>query len=71
MLIHGGDDRFVPWEMSRQIANNCASPVRLEIFPDAGHGLSYMKDPDRYEAVAMDFMRSIPLLAPYMPKGSL
>ena len=68
LLIHGDDDRFVPCNMSRQIAHNCASPVTLEIFPDAGHGLCYMTDPDRYEAVTYNFLKSLPQLSPYLPK---
>lgn len=66
LLIHGDDDRFVPCDMSREIAAHCASPVQLEIFPGAGHGLSYMTDPERYEAVALTFFKSLPELAPYL-----
>lgn len=68
LLIHGDDDRFVPCDMSRQIARYCASPVTLEIFPNAGHGLCYMTDPDRYEAVTYAFLKSLPRLSPYLPK---
>ena len=71
LLIHGDDDRFVPCQMSHEIAENCASPVRLEIFPDAGHGLAYMTDPDRYETVVLDYLRSIPQLASFLPQGKL
>lgn len=59
LLIHGTDDRFVPCEMSRQIAENCASPVRLEIFDGAPHGVSYMWDTARYTKVELDFIRGI------------
>ena len=71
LLIHGGDDRFVPCEMSQEIAENCGSAVTLEVFPGAGHGLCYMTDPERYEAVALDFMGSIPELAKYLAEGKL
>lgn len=71
LLIHGDDDRFVPCSMSREIADNCASPVQLEIFPGAGHGLCYMSDPDRYETAVCAFLRSIPQLSPFLPKGKL
>ena len=71
LLIHGDDDRFVPCDMSRKIADACVSPVHLEIFPGAGHGLCYMTNADRYEDVALQFLQSIPQLTPYLPKGKL
>lgn len=56
LLIHGEDDRFVPCEMSKEIAAACKSPVRLETFPGAGHGLSYMKDTARYIQTTEEFL---------------
>ena len=55
LLIHGEDDRFVPCSMSREIYARCAGPAFLETFPDAGHGLSYMEDPRRYERIVQAF----------------
>ena len=55
LIIHGEDDRFVPCDMSREIAENCASPVRRETFPGAGHGLSYIVDTQRYSRVTAEF----------------
>ena len=60
LLIHGEDDRFVPCDMSLEIAANCVSPVEVATFPGAGHGLSYMTDPLRYEKTVADFLCSIP-----------
>ena len=57
LLIHGEADHFVPCYMSREIAAACASPVRLETFPEAGHGLSYIVDPERYRRVVLAFLR--------------
>ena len=48
LLIHGGDDRFVPCEMSKEIYAACAGKKQLAIFDGAGHGLSYLTNPDRY-----------------------
>lgn len=56
LLIHGEDDRFVPCEMSRRIADACASPVTLETFPEAGHGISYLADHQRYGQVVKQFV---------------
>ena len=55
----GNADAFVPCEMSREIREACASPVRLETFPGAGHGLSYLSDPARYGRVVGEFLHSI------------
>lgn len=62
LLIHGEADHFVPCEMSLEIAAHCASRVEVATFPDAGHGLSYMTDPVRYETVVCRFLQSIPSL---------
>ncbi len=62
LLIHGEDDLLVPYRMSLEIAAQCASPVEVATFPGAGHGLSYMIDPIRYETVVYDFLKSIPEL---------
>ena len=45
--------------MSREIREACASPVRLETFPDAGHGVSYLSDPERYGQVVLDFLHDV------------
>ena len=62
LLIHGEDDRLVPWTMSQEIAMASASSATLEIFPDAGHGLCYVNDPGKYEQVVVSFLNSIPAL---------
>ncbi len=56
LLLHGEDDRFVPCRMSRVIFDACASEKRLETFPGAAHGMCYLSDPKRYEAVIADFL---------------
>ena len=48
LRIHGEDDRIVPWEMSREIYDSCRERVSCETLPGAGHGLSYIVDPERY-----------------------
>ena len=56
LLLHGEDDRFVPCDMSRQIFESCGAVKQLETFPNAAHGMCYMEDPARYEAVITEFL---------------
>lgn len=56
LIIHGEDDRFVPCEMSREIYNANPDIVKLETFSGAGHGLSYMKDTERYYSILKEFL---------------
>ena len=71
LLIHGDDDRLVPWTMSQEIAVACASPVTVEIFPDAGHGLCYVNDPRKYEQAVISFLQSVPALEGTIPEDYL
>ncbi len=57
LLIHGEADRFVPCDMSRAIASSCASSVRLELFPNAGHAMCYMTDSERYRRIVGEFTK--------------
>lgn len=57
LLIHGEDDRFVPKEMSAEIEHACAGYVRRVTFPEAGHGISYIADPEGYANAAMSFLK--------------
>lgn len=59
LLIHGEDDYFVPCDMSREIHKSCTSQIVFETIPGAGHGLSYMVDPTKYEEVTMAFIRNV------------
>ena len=55
LLIHGEEDIFVPCKMSEQILENTPRCERVT-FPGAGHVMSYMADPVRYEKETNDFM---------------
>lgn len=59
LLIHGEDDHFVPCDMSREIHKACASQIVFETIPGAGHGLSYMVAPEKYEEVTVKFIKSV------------
>lgn len=57
LLLHGEDDQFVPCHMSREIYAACGSDKQLVTFPNAGHGMSYLEDPQRYEAAVSGFLK--------------
>lgn len=59
LLIHGGDDRFVPCEMSEKIYKNCKDHAQLHIFSGAGHGLSYIIDHVHYEEICLKFLKDV------------
>ena len=56
LMIHGEDDRFVPCAMSAEIQG---PSVRRHTFPEAGHGISYMKDTPRYHRLVKEFLKEI------------
>lgn len=56
LLLHGEADRLVPCEMSAVLEAACAAPVRRYTFPDAGHGLSFLADRERYTKAVVDFL---------------
>lgn len=57
LILHGEDDRFVPCSMSREIRSANPESVTLETFPGAGHGLSYVSDPQRYRCIVSEFVQ--------------
>lgn len=56
-FFHGLSDQTVPFEMSRQSYDACASKKILTGFPGAHHGTSFLADPARYQAVLEQFMK--------------
>lgn len=56
LLIHGEADRFVPCDMSRKIAAAAPDHIELHTFPDAGHGISFLLDPERYRKIVLEFL---------------
>lgn len=57
LFVHGTDDHFVPVEMTYRNYQACASKKYLLIVPGADHGMSYFKEPDRYEQMVLDFWK--------------
>lgn len=56
LILHGEDDRYVPCEMSEAIANANSQLVTRYTFKDAGHGISFFADKERYRAITEQFM---------------
>lgn len=56
LLTHGTGDTFVPSWMSERAYAACTSEKQLELFPDAGHGVSYLKDTPRYQKALREFL---------------
>ena len=55
LFFHGTDDDYVPWQMSQKNYDACASRKKLVLVPGAGHGLSYLLDPQGYLAAVREF----------------
>lgn len=55
LFFHGTDDDYVPWQMSQKNFDACASQKKLVLVPGAGHGLSYLLDPQGYLAAVREF----------------
>lgn len=59
LIIHGEGDYFVPTDMSRQIHASNPEKITLVTIPEAGHGLSYMVNPPKYEEAAVRFLMDV------------
>ena len=59
LLIHGDDDRFVPYAMSCNI--HAAAPEKIEFhtISGAGHALNYVTDPEGYTEIVNGFYKKI------------
>lgn len=56
LLIHGDDDRYVPYEMSCNI--HAAAPEKIEFhtIQGAGHALNYVAAPEEYREILLAFL---------------
>lgn len=59
LICHGEADDFVPVQMAREIFEACASEKYLFTVPNAGHGISFIEDPDGYKAQLNNFLKRI------------
>ena len=58
LLIHGKADDFVPCEMTERSYAACTGPKVLLIVENAGHGVSFLVDHQRYIAYVNDFLKN-------------
>lgn len=56
LILHGNADELVPCDMSKNMILSGAKDIRLELFEGAGHGLSYIILPDKYEKTVITFI---------------
>lgn len=59
LLIHGMDDRFVPYEMSCRMKAANEECITFVSVPEAGHGLSYMVDNAKYVNAVNEFCNKV------------
>ncbi len=55
LIVHGEDDRYVPCEMSGEIEKANPEWVTRYTFPNAGHGISFFSDKERYRKITEAF----------------
>lgn len=57
LIIHGDDDRYVPYEMAEELYNACASEKKLLRVHGAPHAASYIIDKKAYTDASVEFIR--------------
>ena len=57
LILHGNADELVPCDMSHKMVLSGAKDIQLELFEGAGHGLSYIILPDKYENTVVEFIK--------------
>ena len=55
LFVHGKADTFVPCSMSQDGYNCCASPREIHLVEGAGHGRSYLCEPEKLTRALVDF----------------
>ena len=62
LIMHGAEDNLIPPENSAKVKDATAGYATLHFFPGAGHALSAIIDPDRYQTLLKEFFTEIGLL---------
>ena len=56
LMIHGLADDFVPCYMTEQGFDVCCGPKELLLVEDAGHGVSFLADKEKYTRTVISFL---------------
>lgn len=56
LMVHGVDDGFVPCEMTQQGYDACGGEKEIFLVEGADHGLSFLKDTERYKEKVQAFL---------------
>lgn len=56
LFVHGKTDDFVPCYMTERTYEACTTPKKLMLVDNAGHGLSFVQEPDRYKQTLGQFL---------------
>lgn len=59
LLIHGTEDKFVPYTMSQEAYDAYEGDKELLLVENAGHGMSYLTDRERCTAVLERFIKKV------------
>lgn len=58
LLIHGDDDRFVPYEMSIKIHAANPEKIQFHTIHGSGHAINYVTASEEYTKVVNEFMEN-------------
>ncbi len=58
LMVHGVKDDFVPCDMTKEGYEVCAEPKQLLLAEEAGHGTSFLKEPEKYETIVIKFLQT-------------
>lgn len=56
LLVHGLADDFVPCNMTQEAFDVCAEPKKLLLVENAKHGVSFLRDPEKYTEAVVSFI---------------
>ena len=64
LFAHGKADTFVPYSMTQAAYDACVAEKALLLVDGAGHGMSYLIERQRYEALVLSFFEKYAGIAP-------
>lgn len=59
LFIHGGADKYIPFDMCSDMYDVCGSKKEIVMFEGAGHAQSYQTNPEKYFNTVLDFIKSV------------